>query len=133
MQAWGVDGAAQIRRTRRQPHCRAVFGMIRAARGLRRGEEWDELHSLEFRCDTVRSGTRMWDFATMKNVVSANGKVWHPQGIQEKEYLAGAAFIVSLVGHDVLIDQVRAALEDPVFFIGLGRRDCMPSAPILGL
>ena len=133
MQAWGVDGAAQIRRTRRQPHCRAVLGMIRAARGLRRGETWEELHSLEFRCETLHPGVRIWDFATMRNVTSADGSYLHPQGIQEKEYLAEAAFIVTLTGEGSLIDEVRTALENPVFLIGLGRRDCMPSVPVLGL
>jgi hypothetical protein len=30
-----------------------------------------------------------------------------------------------------LIDEVIAALENPVFLLGLGRRDCMPTRPIL--
>ena len=52
LQAWGVDGAGQIRRTRSQPHKRAILGLIRAAKGLRRDEAWDALESLEFSCVT---------------------------------------------------------------------------------
>ena len=131
MQAWGVDGAGQIRRTHAQPQKRAVLGLIRAAKGLSRDEEWADLEVLEYRCETLRAGVRMWDFATMSNVISADGKVMHPRGIQEKEYLANADFLIHLAGSDDLIAEVRAALEDPVFLIGLGRRDCPPSAPLL--
>ncbi len=131
MQAWGVDGAGQIRRTHREPTKRAIFGLIRAAKGLAREELWDELESLQFSCQTIQHGIRMWDFATMSNIISADGSKVHPRGIQEKEYLSGATFEVVLVGENDLMDEVRQALLDPVFLIGLGRRDCMLSSPII--
>ncbi len=131
MQAWGADGAGQIRRTHPQPQKRTVLGLIRAAKGLARNQTWSELEKLEFSCQTIKSGIRMWDFATMKDIISADRSKKHPRGIQEKEYLAGAAFTVTLSGDDELIDEVIEALENPVFLLGLGRRDCMPSSPVL--
>jgi CRISPR system Cascade subunit CasD len=131
MQAWGADGAGQIRRTHPQPQKRTVLGLIRAAKGLARDQSWGELEELEFSCQTIKSGIRMWDFASMSRIISADGSKFHPRGIQEKEYLADSAFTVTLSGNDGLIDEVIEALENPVFLIGLGRRDCMPSQPIL--
>ena len=131
LQAWGVDGAGQIRRTRNQPHKRAILGLIRAAKGLRREETWEALESLEFSCLTEKAGRRMWDFATMSDVISADGSYRHPRGIQEKEYLSDSVFTVTLAAEESLLQEIKTALEDPVFLIGLGRRDCMPSAPIL--
>jgi CRISPR system Cascade subunit CasD len=131
MQAWGVEGSRQIRRTNNQPTKQAVLGMIRAAKGLARDETWAELEGLAFSCRTEKAGRRMWDFATMRNVISADGSIVHPQGNQEKEYLVDADFVVTLEGDDGLVLKVQAALEHPVFLLGLGRRDCMPTMPIL--
>jgi CRISPR system Cascade subunit CasD len=131
LQAWGVDDAAQRRRTRNQPHQRAILGLIRAAKGLERHETWDALETLKFSCEIRKPGLRMWDFATMRKIISADGSHVQEQGIQEKEYLVDAAFTVTLSGEDELVDEVIEALENPVFLLGLGRRDCMPSVPIL--
>lgn len=131
MQAWGVENARQIRRTHKEPTKRGVLGLIRAAKGLARDQTWDELESLEFSCQIQKTGCRMWDFATMSNVISADGSTIHEKGIQEKEYLANAAFIVTLRGQEQLINEVMDALESPKFLLGLGRRDCVPSTPIL--
>ncbi len=131
LQAWGVDDALQRRRTHNQPQRRTVFGLIRAAKGLKRHESWEALETLDFKCETQKAGHRMWDFASMSNIIRANGKGIQDHAIQEKEYLADAAFIVTLTGEDHLIDEVIVALENPVFILGLGRRDCMPTQPIL--
>jgi CRISPR system Cascade subunit CasD len=131
MQAWGVEGSRQIRRTNKEPTKRAVLGMIRAAKGLARDETWLELEGLMFSCFTTKTGRRMWDFATMRDVISADGSRVHPRGIQEKEYLVDADFLVTLEGDDDLLLEVQAALEQPVFLLGLGRRDCMPMQPLL--
>ncbi len=131
LQAWGVDNALQRRRTHNQPQRRTVFGLIRAAKGLKRHESWEALETLDFKCEIHKAGYRMWDFASMSNIIRANGEGIQDQAIQEKEYLVDAAFIVTLTGKDQLIDEVIAALEDPVFLLGLGRRDCMPTQPIL--
>jgi CRISPR system Cascade subunit CasD len=131
LQAWGVDGAAHIRRTRNAPHKRAVLGLIRAAKGLSRDQSWPELENLEYHCVAIKTPHRMWDFATMQNVTSADGTYNHPQGIQEREYLADGVFLVELTGNESVLREVAEALEDPVFLLGLGRRDCIPSHPIL--
>ncbi len=131
MQAWGVDGAAEVRRTRIEPHKRAVLGLVRAARGLTRAETWPELEQLGFETITLSRPRRMWDFGTMSNVISADGTFIHGQGVQHREYLADAAFLVALDGPKELLDEVVRAFENPQFLLALGRRDCVPSYPIL--
>jgi hypothetical protein len=86
---------------------------------------------MDLLCEILKAGHRMWDFASMSNIIRADGSGIQKQAIQEKEYLADAAFTVTLVGDDQLIDEVIAALENPVFLLGLGRRDCMSTQPIL--
>jgi CRISPR system Cascade subunit CasD len=131
LQAWGTPGAAEIRRSHNMPQKRAVLGLIRAAKGLARAETWPELEALDFQVLVLKRPRRMWDFGTMANAVSADGTFIHRQGTQQKEYLADAAFLVALEGATALIHEVQVALEHPVFLIGLGRRDCVPSYPIL--
>lgn len=131
LQAWGVEGAAEVRRTHNQPQKRAVLGLIRAARGLARGEDWPELESLGFRALALRPPRRTWDFGTMANAISADGKTIHKNGTQEREYLADAAFLVALEGPRDFLETVAIALENPRFLLALGRRDCVPSYPIL--
>jgi CRISPR system Cascade subunit CasD len=130
LQAWGTPGAAEIRRTHNMPQKRAVLGLIRAAKGLARAETWPELEALDFQVLVLKRPRRMWDFGTMANAISADGTFIHQQGTQQKEYLADAAFLVALEGAAALIHEVQVALERPVFLIGLGRRDCVPSYPI---
>jgi CRISPR system Cascade subunit CasD len=45
--------------------------------------------------------------------------------------LADAAFGVLLEGDVILLGQVAAALADPKWGIWLGRKTCIPSAPVL--
>ena len=131
LQAWGTPGAAEVRRTHNMPQKRAVLGLIRAAKGMAREETWLELETLSFQVLVLKRPRRMWDFGTMANAISADGKFEHKQGTQQREYLADAAFLVALEGASTLIREIQSALENPVFLLGLGRRDCVPSHPIL--
>jgi CRISPR system Cascade subunit CasD len=130
LQSWGVDGAHEVRRTHAQPQKIAVLGLIRAAKGLPRGKIWPELEQLHFQTWQLRRPRRMWDFLTAENVISADGSHIHPRVLQQLEYLADAAFLVGLEGELTLLEEVRDALESPIFLIGLGRRSCVPSYPI---
>ncbi len=130
LQAWGVDGAQLIRRTHLHPQKRAVLGLIRAAKGLSRDETWDALDDLSFQVRVLKRPRRMWDFAGVRNTISADGKFLHKQRVLNREYLADAAFLVALEGESDLLEEVRSALRCPVFLLGLGRRDCPASYPI---
>lgn len=43
-----------------------------------------------------------------------------------------AAFVVLLEGEASFVQQLGNALQDPVWFLWLGRKSCVPSAPIFG-
>ena len=131
MQAWGMPGAGEVRRTHHEPTKRAVLGLIRAARGLARSETWPALEDLEFTVLALRRPRRAWDFGTMANAISADGTKLHEQGIQHREYLADAGFLIALRGTDGLISEIQGALGAPRFLTGLGRRDYVPSHPLL--
>ncbi len=130
LQAWGVDGAQLIRRTHLHPQKRAVLGLIRAAKGLSRDEPWEALEDLSFQVRVLKRPRRMWDFAGVRNTISADGNFIHKQRVLNREYLADAAFLVALEGERTLLEEVRSVLRCPVFLLGLGRRDCPASYPI---
>ncbi len=48
-----------------------------------------------------------------------------------RQYLTDASFGIVLEGASPLLKQIAAALENPVWGIWLGRKACIPSAPIL--
>jgi len=51
--------------------------------------------------------------------------------LTHRQYLTDAAFGVLLEGDKVLLSEIASALADPVWGIWLGRKSCIPSAPIL--
>ena len=55
LQAWGTAGAVATRRTHNLPQKSAILGMIRAAKGLKRIETWDELEALAFSVKVLRA------------------------------------------------------------------------------
>lgn len=66
LQAWGTAGAVATRRTHNLPQKSAILGMIRAAKGLKRIETWDELEALAFSVRVLKRPHRMWDFQTVE-------------------------------------------------------------------
>jgi CRISPR system Cascade subunit CasD len=130
LQAWGVDGAHSVRRTHLSPQKRGVLGLIRAARGLPKQEAWTGLDQLQFDVRVYKRPRRMWDFATMHQIIRADGKSHLAQGVQEKEYLMDGGFLVGLTGELALLETIKVFLCNPVFMPSLGRADCSPSFPI---
>lgn len=51
--------------------------------------------------------------------------------VSERHYLADASFLAALQGPPELIARLAAALRDPVWPCFLGRKACVPAAPIL--
>ena len=72
LQAWGTAGAVATRRTHNLPQKSAILGMIRAAKGLKRIETWDELEELTFSVRVLKRPRRMWDFQTVRRVLGVH-------------------------------------------------------------
>jgi len=51
--------------------------------------------------------------------------------LTHRQYLTDAAFGVLLEGPAILLSEIAAALADPKWGIWLGRKTCVPSAPVL--
>jgi CRISPR system Cascade subunit CasD len=73
---------------------------------------------------------RLQDFHTVQGTKTADGKNKDCH-ITHRQYLADAAFGVLLEGNSDILEQIAAALADPVWGIWLGRKTCIPSAPVM--
>jgi CRISPR system Cascade subunit CasD len=143
MQSWGTSSRFNRRSTDLLPSRSAVMGLLCAALGLPRGsgEEGEWLA----RCAALRMKTvavprlrrdrelavrRLEDYHTVLNTPKAGGgsKDCH---ITRRQYLLDAAFCVFLSGGRPVLEQAAAALRDPVWGVYLGRKCCIPSAPVL--
>ena len=142
LQAWGSASQYNRRLTDLLPSRSAVTGMLCAALGLGRGstEETDFLREmtgvrmLAVAVTRRMGGTalpvrRLEDYHTVQDTAKADGglKDCH---ITRRQYLLDAAFRVFLSGSRALLEKAGAALQDPVWGLWLGRKSCIPTAPV---
>jgi CRISPR system Cascade subunit CasD len=147
LQSWGIGDRFSLRKTASLPSKSAVLGLCCAALGAARGgkleQEWlPRLNRLGFlavavpRQHETATGAkpltvrRMEDYHTVQNSRTADGKTKDTH-ITHRTYLNDARFVVLLEGDPSCLAQLAAALRDPVWGIWLGRKACIPSAPIL--
>ena len=142
LQSWGTASQYNRRMTDILPSRSAVMGMLCAALGLSRGsgEEKTFLHEmasvrmlavavprvLDDRRLQVR---RMEDYHTVQATLKASG-TFKDCHITRRQFLLDASFRVFLSGGRPLMEKVGAALQDPVWGRWLGRKACIPSAPV---
>jgi CRISPR system Cascade subunit CasD len=143
LQSWGFEDRFSRRKTGLLPTKSALLGLCCAALGAGRGSEEEKgwmpkLNKLELltiaiprvveeRPLTVR---RMEDYHTVQNTRTADGKIKETH-ITHRTYLNDAAFAAILYGSAVTLRALAAAIADPVWGIWLGRKACIPSAPVL--
>lgn len=141
MQSWGDHSTFSVRDTCTVPTRSAMTGIIAAAQGRRRGAPLADLAALRFTVRVDRPGSVMCDFHTVggglppeQTVPTAEGKR-RPAGtgtiVSRRFYLTDAVFTVAVTGPDDLLDQVSAALANPVWGPYLGRRSCPVEHPFL--
>lgn len=133
LQAWGGPVIGDSRPTLPFPTRSGVLGLVAAAMGILRHEE-DRLLRLargarvHVRVDAP--GTPLVDDQTIQGHPEASPT---RQTIQSKRtYLCDASFVAVIVpGSGTTTDAIASALRAPVFPPFLGRRTCVPSAPVL--
>jgi CRISPR system Cascade subunit CasD len=112
-----------------------VLGIICASLGLPRGsqEEREFLASVSvLKMQTYSYGKMtgvMNDYHTIGRARCAIG-VRADAIITNRDYLTDAKFAIVLSGDAQLLDRIANALGNPVWSVGLGRKSCIPSAPI---
>ena len=151
LQSWGFESQYNRRNTGLLPTKSAILGMCCAALGIPRGSAEEKAlleQCLGLRLLTVTvprslkygekpvelSVRRITDYHTVQNTKTASG-ILKPTHLTYRQYLCDAAFACVLSGDAELInrlvkDERGIGLENPVWGIWLGRKACIPTAPV---
>lgn len=147
MQSWGYDSQYTNRNTGLFPTKSAVLGLCCAAKGLKRGSQ-EEQHFLKAvsHCHMTAislprkrtTGNKTWsvnvrridDFHTVEKTKTASGKGNNNAVITYRQYLCDADFIVLLKVNEIIAIELKDKLSNPKWGIWLGRKNCIPSAPV---
>lgn len=143
LQSWGVDSDYNRRSTELMPTKSAVAGICCAAAGADRGSEKEKqilqgIAESRMLCIAIPRSVsnrsigvlRLQDFHTVQGTRKADGKLKDCH-ITHRHYLTDASFGVVLTGNQNIISALDAYLRDPIWGIWLGRKSCIPSAPVL--
>jgi len=142
LQSWGFDSQYNRRNTGLMPTKSAIAGMCCASLGWSRGSIEEQEFLVKFGAVRMTAIAiprvvvkkelpvrRLQDYHTVQNTKTADGKNKDCH-ITHRQYLIDAAFGVLLEGEATLLDKIAVALADPVWGIWLGRKTCIPSAPV---
>jgi len=148
-QSWGFDSQYDLRNTRMMPTRSAIAGICCAALGFCRGSK-DEKKFLTEDFPTLKMMSiyiprkiqknssvlpkihktmRMRDYHTVQGTRTASGKLKECH-ITQRYYLSDVSFGVLLESGYSLIEKLANALKNPIWGLWLGRKCCIPSAPI---
>ncbi len=142
LQSWGFDSLYNRRKTGLFPSKSAVSGMICAALGYPRGSEKEHdllenlsrMPMLSIRMPVMIANrrvqiSRLTDYHTVQGTRTADGKVKDTH-ITYRQYLQDVSFGIVLDGVAECINTIGVALKDPIWGISLGRKCCIPTAPV---
>lgn len=142
LQSWGFEDRFSRRKTALLPTRSAILGLCCAALGAARGSEREQqwLPRLNELCclvialprrpkATALAVRRMEDYHTVQNTRTADGKTKDTH-ITHRTYLNDAGFAALLTGDASTLAELSAALQNPVWGLWLGRKACIPSAPV---
>ncbi len=148
LQSWGYDSQFNRRNTALFPTKSAIGGMCCAALGMPRGSEeekafLEEFADVKLTCISVprrnRKGKelhvrRMQDYHTVENTLTAKGKPKGDAVLTYRQYLNDAFFYAFLEGERRFLDAIACGngvgLQNPRWGVWLGRKTCIPSAPL---
>ena len=144
LQSWGYDSQYNRRNTGLMPTRSAIAGICCAALGLPRGSEIESQFLASFAALQMTAIAiprkrpkkelpvrRLEDYHTVQNTRRASGDVNKDCVLTRRQYLTDGVFGVLLEGNGILMGEIAAALADPKWGIWLGRKTCIPSAPVL--
>lgn len=137
LQAWGEDSKWDYRDSAGMPTKSGIVGLLACAMGLGRDDpqivQLSQAIQLAVRAD--RPGTRFVDFQTVTGapLLTANGtrRTLGDTFISERCYLQDASFLVAVETSAAWHERIVAALRAPAWCIYLGRKNCVPSRPVL--
>lgn len=130
-QSWG-DGSrfTYYRETADRPTKSGVLGLVACALGRGRDEKIIDLAFLRFGVRVDVPGGKWMDFHTVQGLPRARGGT-KPQHVTQRFYLSPeTTFLAGLEGDKYLLRRIQDALREPVWAPYLGRRACVPMAPV---
>ena len=150
-QSWGFDSQYNRRNTGLMPTKSAIAGMCCAAFGYNRGCEEEkeflvkfvklqmtaiaiprilkrQVYSEEKKLEL--KVCRMQDYHTVENTRDAKGNMKKHAILTNRQYLTDASFGIILEGGKELLQEIAKQLINPVWGIWLGRKTCVPTAPV---
>jgi CRISPR system Cascade subunit CasD len=154
LQAWGSSSRFNRRETEAFPTKSALIGLIAAAAGIDKhaADEAEKLAAFSaLRLSIYRlprkSGQlvgRLADFHTVGGGYDAKASAFDKMSIPRKasggasanavithrSYLTEARFIAAFHGHAEVIARVARHLENPVWGVWFGRKNCLPAMPL---
>jgi len=142
LQAWGLRANWEERDSADAPTKSGVIGLLGCARGYYRDDKRLRVLSdgllMGVRVDLP--GIRLSDYHTTGGAKARDGK---PEGVlgtggkrkpetdlSRRQYLADASFLVALHGEPAIVARCADALQAPVWPVFLGRKSCVPAAPV---
>lgn len=143
MQSWGYDSQFNRRNTWLFPTKSALVGLCCAAMGLSRGSQEEKEVLKQFVALQLLSIAiprrvknkeimvkRMQDYHTVRGTRSAEGKVKNDAVLTYRQYLNDAGFVALFEGEKGFLEKIGMFLQNPVWGVWLGRKACIPSAPV---
>lgn len=134
MQSWGTRSRFTERDTEMEPSKSGVVGILCAALGRPRSEDVSDLAALKMGVRVDNEGTMANDYHTaggVDGVARASGGISRNAVLSNRQYLAGADFLVGLEGPDeAFLCSLEDALRAPCWQLSLGRKSFLPSVPI---
>lgn len=144
LQSWGFDSQYNRRNTGLMPTKSAIAGMCCAALGLTRGSDGEQTFLASFGKTWMTTIAipkhvaqkdlpvrRMRDYHTVQNTRRASGKINQDCVLTHRQFLTDASFGVLLEGELSFLKPLADALKNPVWGLWLGRKTCIPTAPLL--
>jgi CRISPR system Cascade subunit CasD len=130
MMSWGDHSRFTIRDTRREPTKSAAIGLLCAALGRPRWESIADIAALKMGVRVNQEGLVQCDYHTILDSIKSSGGKGDTV-ISQRYYVADADYLVGFEGDDrALLENLDAALADPVWQIYFGRKSFVPSRPV---
>ena len=132
LQSWGTQSNFSHRDTGREPSKSGIVGLLCAALGRPRSESIADLVELRMGVRVDQPGTIRRDYHTagQGGYYKVGGGIGKNTILSERYYLADAKFLVGLEGDRALLEQLQAALRQPVWFLFFGRKAFVPAERI---
>lgn len=137
LQSWGENAKWDFRDSSTMPTKSGIVGLLGCAMGLERNSEVlvQLARSITIAVRADRPGVKFVDFQTVQGdpLMAATGKPKTTGNtiLSPHAYLQDACFTVFIDTTSEWQERIIAALENPKWCMYLGRKNCVPSRPIL--